>query len=146
MSQANLQIVYFIWAPQSTAGDVESKRTANFDAHVAWLQARGAEGTLRESHLPSLHPCMLTRAIAPEYGGAILSEDQKLPLASTPEIAGLMLIVKANDLAAARKFLEEEPYYKAGVVRIVPPCMREAPKLMPLLVGHRQHQGCARPL
>ncbi|EPS96624.1 hypothetical protein FOMPIDRAFT_88553 [Fomitopsis schrenkii] len=96
MSQANLQIVYFIWAPQSTAGDVESKRTANFDAHVAWLQARGAEGTL-------------------QYGGAILSEDQKLPLASTPEIAGLMLIVKANDLAAARKFLEEEPYYKAGV-------------------------------
>ena len=62
---------------------------------------------------------MLTLAVATEYGGAILTEDQKLPLTSAPDMAGLMMIVKADDLAAARKFLEQEPYYKAGVVRLV---------------------------
>ena len=48
MSQDNLRIVYYIWAPQSQAGDVSAKRKANFDEHAAWLKARQAEGTLRE--------------------------------------------------------------------------------------------------
>ncbi|KAI0733767.1 hypothetical protein C8Q72DRAFT_554563 [Fomitopsis betulina] len=96
MSQANLEIVYYIWAPKSTAVDVSVKQTANFDAHVAWLKARAVEGTLK-------------------HGGAILTEDLKLPLTSAPEMAGLILLVKADDLAAARKFLDDEPYYKAGV-------------------------------
>ena len=62
---------------------------------------------------------MLTLANTTEYGGGVLTEDQKLPLTSEPELAGLMLIVKADNLEAARKFLEQDPFYKAGVVR---PC------------------------
>ena len=66
--------------------------------------------------VPGTH--LLTAYVAIVYGGAILAEDTKLPLQSAPPIAGLMLIVKADDQSTARKFLEEEPYYKAGVVRI----------------------------
>lgn len=118
MSQANLEIVYYIWAPKSTAVDVSVKQTANFDAHVAWLKARGVEGTLSQSRS---HPRILhADPTVPEHGGAILTEDLKLPLTSAPEMAGLILLVKADDLAAARKFLDDEPYYKAGVVRIQP--------------------------
>ena len=48
MSYGNIQIVYYIWAAQSTASDVAAKRKANFAEHVAWLQARSEEGTIRE--------------------------------------------------------------------------------------------------
>ena len=53
MSQSNLQIVYYIWCPQISTGDVTAKRTSCFDEHVAWLKTRSAEGTLREWSLPS---------------------------------------------------------------------------------------------
>ena len=45
--------------------------------------------------VPGTH--LLTAYVAIVYGGAILAEDTKLPLQSAPPIAGLMLIVKADD-------------------------------------------------
>ncbi|KAH9833481.1 uncharacterized protein C8Q71DRAFT_773685 [Rhodofomes roseus] len=96
MSHANLTLSYYVWAPDSKAGDVVQKRQAILAEHTEWITARRADGSVL-------------------YGGAILAKDVKLPLASNPEIAGTILIVKANSLEAARKLIEQEPYYKAGV-------------------------------
>ena len=58
--------------------------------------------------------------VATVYGGAILSNDVQLPLTTAPETQGLTYIVKADNMEAARKFFEEDPYYKAGAVRVEP--------------------------
>ncbi|KAH9915906.1 uncharacterized protein B0H18DRAFT_1039695 [Fomitopsis serialis] len=96
MSQINLQITYFVWAPDSKVGDVMQKRKAVDSEHNEWMEARRADGIL-------------------QFGGAILNKDEKLPLTVVPDIAGTLLIVKADSLEAARKLIEQEPYYKAGV-------------------------------
>ncbi|EPS96635.1 hypothetical protein FOMPIDRAFT_1018743 [Fomitopsis schrenkii] len=96
MSTGNLQILYYIYAPNSTAADFAEKSKTHLDEHVVWIKACAAAGTVR-------------------YGGAILTDDQKLPLTATPGTVGHTYIVKADDLAAARKFFEQDPYYKAGL-------------------------------
>ena len=47
----------------------------------------------------------------------LLAHDQTLPITTFPETMGYTYMVKANDLAAARKFFEQDPYYKVGAVR-----------------------------
>jgi len=96
MSQINLKISYYVWAPDSKAGDIAQKRKAVANEHEEWIQARRADGTV-------------------QYGGAILVKDEKLPLTTAPDIAGTILIIKADSLEAARKLIEQEPYHKAGV-------------------------------
>ncbi|TFY63538.1 hypothetical protein EVJ58_g3190 [Rhodofomes roseus] len=96
MSQENLTLSYYVWAPDSKAGDVAQKRQAILAEYTDWHTARLADGSV-------------------QYGGAILTKDTKLPLASNPEIAGTILIVKAASLEAAHKLVEQDPCYKAGV-------------------------------
>lgn len=50
------------------------------------------------------------------YGGAILINDQKLPITTEPETAGLTYVIKADNLEAARTFFEQDPWFKAGAV------------------------------
>lgn len=90
---------------------------------------------------------VLTPSGTPGYGGAILSQDQKLPLTAAPETKGLTYIVKADDLAAARKFFEQDPYYKVGVVSnvavrpVYPIAHRDT-----FIVRQRQYQSRAYPV
>ncbi|KAH9915489.1 uncharacterized protein B0H18DRAFT_1041437 [Fomitopsis serialis] len=97
MSQSNLQMSYCAWAPDSKVGDAVEKRKALDSEHNEWFQARLADGSVLE------------------FGGAILAKDEKLPLTGVPDIGGTLLIFKADSLEDARKLIEQEPYYKAGV-------------------------------
>ncbi|KAI0733781.1 hypothetical protein C8Q72DRAFT_555541 [Fomitopsis betulina] len=95
MSQTDIQIIYYIWAPNSTAADSAPKFKAAMDEHVAWIKGCAATGTVL-------------------YGGAILINDQKLPITTEPETAGLTYVIKADNLEAARTFFEQDPWFKAG--------------------------------
>ena len=52
----NLQISYYVWAPDSKAGDVAQKRQAVLNAHTEWLQARRADGSVGKSSIPFTFP------------------------------------------------------------------------------------------
>lgn len=48
MSQADIQILYYVWAPNSTAAGVADKRKAHLNEHVEWIKGCAAAGTIRE--------------------------------------------------------------------------------------------------
>lgn len=59
MSTGNLQILYYIYAPNSTAADFAEKSKTHLDEHVVWIKACAAAGTVRKLQTPlssSLQP------------------------------------------------------------------------------------------
>ncbi|KZT65391.1 hypothetical protein DAEQUDRAFT_768866 [Daedalea quercina L-15889] len=97
MSQVTLQITYYVWAPDSKATDAPNRLDQTISKeHAEHFQALRADGLV-------------------EHGGAVLTKDMQLPITSAPEFAGSMFILKADSLEAARKLVEEDPFYQTGV-------------------------------
>lgn len=74
---------------------------------TARYRPAGADARLaiRDRHLDHL----LTHAARLRYGGALLSDDDP------PRVTGMFIAIDAASRADAERFIEQEPYHRAGL-------------------------------
>ncbi|KAH0827558.1 hypothetical protein J3R83DRAFT_4279 [Lanmaoa asiatica] len=117
----NQQLTKFVvWAPDYTDASTLEKRLAVRPSHLETIHRLSKEGTIRKHQVAALTN---NRRLMEAHHGitqvlveAVLTPDSANAAPADRKFFGSCVIIEAESLEAARKVVENDVYYTAGVV------------------------------